>query len=132
MIQASKPLTILIVDDQPFNLLVLSRHLKGLTKDLIQKENGLEAWNYLQDRNSPIDLLITDILMPKMSGVELMERVRSHDCYKNTPMIATTGGLFDARGLNVSGKFNVVLFRPYNLREMMAHVNRICGISATK
>jgi response regulator RpfG family c-di-GMP phosphodiesterase len=132
MNSVTKPLTFLIVDDQPFNLLILSRHLKGIATHLIQKENGLEAWNYLQERNSPIDLIITDIMMPQMSGVELMEQVRKHDCYKNVPMIATTGGLFDAQELNVSGKFNVVLFRPYNLREMMAHISRLCGLPATK
>jgi YesN/AraC family two-component response regulator len=67
---------ILVVDDEEFVLFVLSSALKKLGSDveIVTARNGSEALRWA--RQSPFDLLITDLRMPVMNGVQLTEAVR--------------------------------------------------------
>ncbi len=62
--------SILIVDDQPSIRVLLRGILSRTGHDLYFAENGLEALGILEQQ--PIDLLITDINMPQMDGLELL------------------------------------------------------------
>jgi DNA-binding response OmpR family regulator len=83
----SAPPRILVVDNQPF---VLNFTTDALTRSGYRVDSapdGATAW--LMINTHPYDLLITDHLMPRMSGVELMELVRfSH---MTLPVIMVTG-----------------------------------------
>jgi YesN/AraC family two-component response regulator len=67
---------ILVVDDEDIVLFVLSSALKKLGSDIeiVTARNGTEALK--QARQSPFDLLITDLRMPVMNGVQLTEAIR--------------------------------------------------------
>ena len=67
--------TILIVDDQPSIRVLLKGILSRTGHDLRFAENGLEALEVLEQRS--IDLLITDINMPQMDGLELLSRLQN-------------------------------------------------------
>lgn len=76
---------ILIVDDdlpmRCFLRIVLSK------KYLVTcKENGLEACDWLSKGNFP-DLIICDMVMPEMDGLELLKTVRTTKLYRNIPVI---------------------------------------------
>ncbi len=71
-------LKVMLVDDEPFILQGLSVLIdwKGLGYEIVKSaSNGLEALEYL--REAPVDLILADVKMPGMTGIELLKRVRS-------------------------------------------------------
>jgi CheY-like chemotaxis protein len=82
---------ILLVDDSPIAREPLARLLAYEGYDVLAACNGLEALDTL--RHHPIDLLLLDVNMPKMNGIQLLESLRQQDRYKNLSVIAVTGSL---------------------------------------
>ncbi|MGQ8874738.1 ATP-binding protein [Paenibacillus sp. TSA_86.1] len=68
---------ILVVDDEPVILQILHHHLSAAGHEVIQAENGQQALDLLVDGCEP-DLIITDLMMPYMSGYELCRMIRRH------------------------------------------------------
>jgi CheY-like chemotaxis protein len=80
---------ILIVDDEPAMRLALARVLSGLGYRVDQAENGEEALALIdgaQTERPFYDLLLTDIRMPRMSGIELIQELRANRIF--LPIIA--------------------------------------------
>ena len=81
---------ILIVDDLPAIRKVLTRILKQHGFNiLVEACDGKEAWNILESQ--PIDLIIADWNMPKMTGIELLKKIRSSNIHKMIPFLMLTG-----------------------------------------
>ena len=68
--------TLLIVEDSPELLELMCECLRGLGYTLLTANNGAAAVDLLRNRNNSIDLMITDVIMPHMSGMELYQRVQ--------------------------------------------------------
>lgn len=79
--------TILLVDDEANILSGLSIALSDEGYHVLTAKNGKDAWNLV--RNNLIDLVITDLRMPEMSGDELIKRITSS--YPTLPVIVLTG-----------------------------------------
>lgn len=80
---------VLIVDDFENTRWIVQQILqKEPELEIIAAENGQDALNYFDGRN--IDLLITDLNMPKMDGIELTRQVRNIEKYKYIPIIMLT------------------------------------------
>jgi PAS domain S-box-containing protein len=79
---------IVIVDDRPDNRYMLESLLKGEEYKISAAENGAEALKLA--RNSPPDLIISDILMPVMDGFTLCKEWRNDETLKNIPFIFYT------------------------------------------
>jgi len=75
---------LIIEDDEPLCWL-LEKILKGKYEPIIMK-NGLEALSWLSDGNLP-NLIISDINMPTLDGIELLENVRSSGILRDIPVI---------------------------------------------
>ena len=82
---------ILLVDDSAIAREPLARLLSYEGYDVVAASNGLEAIEALRDHN--VDLLLLDVMMPRMNGIQLLESLRPQDQYKNLPVIAVTGSL---------------------------------------
>src|SRR5688572_15850976 len=68
---------ILIVDDDRQIRDLLSRYIHSMGYSTLQAASGSEALNVLDDPTSPpVDILLSDILMPRMSGIELLQTIR--------------------------------------------------------
>ena len=80
--------SILIVDDFENTRWVIQFTLRKLECEIWQAKNGAEALNFFDGRN--IDLLITDLNMPVMDGIELVKKVRSDRNYEFMPIIMLT------------------------------------------
>lgn len=81
---------ILIVDDSNTVRRVLTSGLKKLGyNDIIQASGGLEALKEL-NKHMDIDMVITDMLMPVIDGIDLSEKIRNIKRFKKTPIIMLT------------------------------------------
>jgi len=85
--QENKP-TILVVDDNQQNLELLQAYLEDVDCRTISASDGLEALEIV-NRNSP-DLILLDVMMPKMSGFEVCKRIKSDPKTSEIPVIMVT------------------------------------------
>jgi len=91
--------TILIVDDNPYDveLTIAALTENNLANEIVVAEDGLEALDYLYKRgkftgcknNIPVVILL-DIKMPKMSGIEVLKYIRSTPKFMTIPVIMVT------------------------------------------
>ncbi len=79
---------ILIVDDIEENLYLLETLLKGSGYKVVTAKDGVEAINRLKEE--PIDIIVSDILMPKMDGFQLCRECKKDDSFKNIPFVFYT------------------------------------------
>lgn len=79
---------VLLVDDQPANLVALEAMLQGLGQNLVKAESGREALKQLMLREFAVILL--DVKMPDMDGFETASLIRQRDKSRHTPIIFLT------------------------------------------
>jgi two-component system chemotaxis response regulator CheY len=84
-------LNVLLVDDIPAVRDILSQMLfnLGVGGRIDEAGDGQEAWDLLQ--NHTYDVVICDIYMPRVDGLELRQRIRTSPHYKNLPFLLITG-----------------------------------------
>lgn len=79
---------ILLVDDQPANLVALEAMLQGLGQNLVKAESGREALKWLLTHDCAVILL--DVKMPEMDGFETATLIRQRDKSRHTPILFLT------------------------------------------
>ncbi len=84
-------LIVLAVDDDMINLKLLKSMLNksGFVKEVIEAKNGSDAIGELKARND-IDLILLDIIMPIMGGIDMLKVVRADDNLRQLPIIVLT------------------------------------------
>ncbi len=87
----SKQINVLAVDDDMINLKLLKSMLMktGDVAEVIEAGNGSDAIGVLKSRND-IDLILLDIIMPVMNGIEMLKVVRADENLKQLPIIVLT------------------------------------------
>ena len=86
---------LLIVDDQADSLYMLETLLKGNDYEVVSAVDGVEALAKL--RSNTIDIIISDILMPRMDGFRLCRECKKDDSLKDIPFIFYTASYTDER-----------------------------------
>lgn len=81
---------ILLVDDEPLNLEILVEHLEPPAYQTVQAENGLAAWEILDADPDGFDAVLLDRMMPVMSGMELLAKLKDDDRFAALPVIMQT------------------------------------------
>jgi len=84
-------LVVLAVDDDLINLKLLKSMLlkSGYVKEVVEAKNGSDAIGILKSRDD-IDLILLDIIMPIMGGIEMLKVVRADDNLRQLPIIVLT------------------------------------------
>jgi CheY-like chemotaxis protein len=82
---------ILIIDDDPTIQILFSQFLKSKGHTILQAEDGRKGISILKSQQ--LDLVITDIMMPEMDGLEILMGIR--DAEIEIPVIAISGGMRD-------------------------------------
>lgn len=116
-----KTSTILLVDDEVRILNFLKAKLKASGYKVITALNGLEALEQVQ--NSQPDLVILDILMPKMDGLEALKQLRT---FSNIPVIVLTAKGEDVdkiKGLSLGA--DDYMAKPFNPDELLARIKAV-------
>lgn len=83
--------TVLVVDDERNIRRTLQLVLEGEGYRVIHAEAAEEALDLLARPDSPVDLAIVDVKLPRMSGLEALERVKKDDALASTPVIVISG-----------------------------------------
>ena len=55
---------------------------------MIEASNGLQAWKVLEDLTNHVDLILSEVVMPCVSGIGLLYKIMSHKSRKNIPVIS--------------------------------------------
>ncbi|MFA5234724.1 MAG: response regulator [Sulfurimonas sp.] len=121
----SKELIILAVDDDLINLKLLkSMLLKNPdVKEVIEAKNGEDAIGHIKSR-SDISLILLDIIMPIMNGLEVLRVVRSDDNIEQLPIIVlTTDETKKTEALELGA--NDFLMKPIRSTELMQKIDSI-------
>lgn len=113
--------TILIVDDEPNYLIVLSELLKEEGFETITAGDGTKAMEFV--RNADIDLIITDMQMPGMDGFALLAGAKEYNCNLPVIMITAFGEVEKAVHAMQAGAFTY-LTKPFNNDELVASINK--------
>jgi CheY-like chemotaxis protein len=109
---AERPLNILLVEDDEVDVMNVRRAFERnrLTNALFVAGNGLEALAMLKEKQIPTDrrLVLLDLNMPKMNGIEFLEALRADPELSGTPVVVLTTSndeqdKHDAYNLNVAG-----------------------------
>ena len=113
--------TILIVDDEPINLHALSNHLSLQHYHIVQANNGIEALQYISSRQ--FDLVILDVMMPKMSGYDVCRKIREKYSINELPVLFLTAKnqVGDSVKAFASGG-NDHLIKPIDKHELLVRV----------
>lgn len=121
----SKELTVLAVDDDMINLKLLKSMLMKNPdiKEVIEAKNGADAIGHIKSR-SDIDLILLDIIMPVMNGIEMLKVVRSDENIEQVPIIVlTTDETKKTEALELGA--NGFLMKPIRNNELEAKINSI-------
>jgi len=123
---ALKSLSILLVDDMDINLIVTRAYLENDKHQVITAKNGIEAIESIQ--NSYFDLVLMDIHMPKMDGIEATRHIRSDNNPKiaNIPVFALTADVMSEQKESfIKAGMNGCLSKPIQLNELRRAINTI-------
>jgi len=113
---------ILAVDDTPSTLELLQRNLTSQGYQVFTASNVAEAIRLLE--STPVDLVITDMKMPKSSGLDLVKYV--HENMKNTEVMIVTG-YATIKGAIAAVETGALeyLIKPFTEEELLAVVQRV-------
>ena len=112
---------ILIVDDEKLIRDVIKTYAEEENYECLEAENGLEALNIINKQN--IDLIVLDIMMPKMDGMTFLESLKKE---KNIPVIilsARTEEYDKLRGFDLGT--DDYLTKPFSPKELIARIKAI-------
>ncbi|NEP86725.1 MAG: response regulator [Okeania sp. SIO2C2] len=113
---------IMIVDDEPVNLQVLVNILSLQNYAIVQAMNGIEALKIIEQGCQP-DLILLDVMMPKMTGYEVTQKLRQNFLPSELPILMLTAKnqVYDlVEGLNVGA--NDYLTKPISKNELIARL----------
>lgn len=118
------PKRILIVDDDPIVTRLTGRALSHAGFEVLVAENGKRAMEVLAERG--VDLLITDLMMPEMEGLEMIRVL--HKSRPFLPIVAISGA-FGGRFLKVAVALGAraALAKPLSMAKLLETVQQLLG-----
>lgn len=113
--------TILIADDEPSIRTVLQAHIRRAGYTPVLSSNGSEAIKQLQSQ--PIDLVITDIQMPQINGMQLLKFIQDNHPYIPVVVITAHGTIDLAVDAMREGAYTFIN-KPFDRRELQSHISQ--------
>jgi DNA-binding response OmpR family regulator len=115
---------ILIVDDE-LSILKLLNFVLSKDYDLIIKNSGVDAFNWLEEGNDP-DLIISDLHMPYFDGSSFIRNLKVSGFYRDTPVILLSGAEdLDKKVNELSIKVESYIQKPFNPDQLKAIINHL-------
>jgi CheY-like chemotaxis protein len=116
--------TVLVIDDHPVNLKLASQVLRSGGHLVIEAEDAEQALRMLELRVP--DLVLTDIALPGMDGLELTRRIKADARYRHLPVVALTASAMkgDERRVLAAG-CDAYIAKPLDTRTLAAQISSI-------
>ncbi|WP_312900630.1 response regulator [Chryseobacterium taichungense] len=128
-----RELEVLLVDDNPVNMVLNSKMMKSLTPDahLTEAVNGLEALE--QCKRKQFSLILMDVQMPVMNGMEATQQIRMLPEYSNVPIIGVTAGnVLGEKEKCLESGMNDFLPKPLRQADLMEMLKKYITINDNK
>ena len=113
--------TILVVDDDPGVQKMVRRALVHRGFQILAASNGMEGVSVFEEHRDAVRLILMDMTMPRMGGVEALREIRARG--GTVPILLSTGYDVDAMDTPVK-EFSGVLEKPYDVQDLWTAVER--------
>lgn len=120
-----KEQTVLVVDDQMFIRRIISDYLENANYHVIEAKNGREALEVFFENPSSVHLVVLDIMMPEIDGLEVCERIRDISAVPIIMLTASDDDSNELRGLRLG--VDEYMKKPFDGKELVQTVNRLLG-----
>ncbi|MDY6905009.1 MAG: response regulator [Thermodesulfobacteriota bacterium] len=119
---------VLVAEDDQISQRVVQKMLTDLGHEVFVSPNGRHAWETLTIDDT-FELLVTDVMMPEMSGLELIEHVRSSEVYANLPIIIVSAyvGVKDIARFLETGA-TMFQAKPIQQPELAENIDRVLAV----
>ncbi|MEM9771069.1 MAG: ATP-binding protein, partial [Cyanobacteria bacterium P01_D01_bin.73] len=125
------PGTILVVDDNSDLRIYVSSILKSAGYQVVTARDGDEGFRTAQAQS--VDAVVTDLMMPRVSGLDLIRMVREDQQLQGTPVVLLTAKADDDTRLEgVEQGADAYLAKPFNARELLAEVRNLLSLKANE
>jgi DNA-binding response OmpR family regulator len=118
-----RPHKLLIIDDNKEILSALSDFLKKKKYDVVSAADGLDGLKLLETEKHGFDLVITDLVMPNISGVGLISIIKNK--FPDVPVIAITGWGEHPEALAIEANADHILEKPFELSELDTLIKKL-------
>ena len=118
--------TILICDDEPDIVSLVQKFLQLDNYNILTCSNGKEALKIMEEKHDEILLILLDVMMPALSGFEVLRTIRSKDSYKDIKVILFTVKSFKEdleKGKELGADGYVT--KPFSGNELRSYVKEI-------
>ena len=118
-----KKKTLLVVEDDQSSRLLIKYLLQNMNIDVLDAETGEEALKIIKDRK--VEGMLLDIALGSgITGLELGEKIKNEQCYKETPMVAITAYEKRVLGNYEEKGFTGYLQKPYSVEQLRALLDK--------
>ncbi len=126
---------ILVVDDEPVNLQVLVNYLMPYHYQIIQATNGQEALDLVASAEKP-DLVLLDVMMPRMTGYEVCQKLRENYRLDELPILLLTAkNQINDMVVGLEAGANDYLTKPIHQKELLARMRtqmQLCQLNTLR
>lgn len=121
-----KELSLLVVEDNIMMQKMLVHMLEGLDfRKITTANNGGEAWKKLNNDES-FDLILSDLVMPKVNGIELLNKVRASERFWELPFIMITGEENQSQLMSsIEVEVDSYILKPFTPIKLESEINRV-------
>jgi CheY-like chemotaxis protein len=117
---------VLVVDDNPDSVVIMRGMLEGRGYDVAAAHSGTEALQFL--KKETVDLVLLDIMMPEMSGMEVLQRIKEDAATGRLPVILVTAKTQDEdviSGYQYGADYYIT--KPFTAKQLLYGIELILG-----
>jgi CheY-like chemotaxis protein len=117
---------VLVVDDNPDSVAIMRGILEGRGYDVAAAHSGTEALQFLEKET--VDLVLLDIMMPEMSGMEVLQRIKDDTATGRLPVILVTAKTQDEdvlSGYQYGADYYIT--KPFTAKQLLYGIELILG-----
>jgi two-component system, chemotaxis family, chemotaxis protein CheY len=121
--------TVLIIDDDKALRQLVAEVLELLELNILEAGDGVAGFTLLDREGGKVDLILLDVFMPEMDGMEFLKKIKVHPAYKNIPVVMLTAAVDKVKMLEaIRGGAKHYLTKPFNSEDLLTRVVQVLGI----